>query len=225
VGTHVELADSIRKHLEQDDAIRPYLPYLRDPAEPRDANITEFLQNYSLSSEGLVLKDGLVYVPAADEIKVKILQECHDSKTAGHLGQKNTLERVSRDYYWPRMRQFVNEFVDTYETCARNKVPRHRPQGLLQPLPIPTGAWHSVSMDLIVELPKSNGFDAIFVCVDRLTKMAHFIPTTSGISAEQTASLYIQQVFRLHGLPVDIVSDRGVQFTSRFTRRLLELVI
>jgi hypothetical protein len=121
------------------------------------------------------------------------------------------------------MRQFVNEFVNTCETCARNKVPRHRPQGLLQPLPIPTSAWHSVSMDLIVELPKSNGFDAIFVCVDRLTKMAYFIPTTSGISAEQTAALYIQQVFRLHGLPVDIVSDRGVQFTSRFTRRLLEL--
>jgi hypothetical protein len=73
VGTHVELADSIRKHLEQDDAIRPYLPYLRDPAEPRDADITEFLQNYSLSSEGLVLKDGLIYIPTADEIKVKIL--------------------------------------------------------------------------------------------------------------------------------------------------------
>jgi hypothetical protein len=78
-------------------------------------------------------------------------------------------------------------------------------------------------MDLIVELPSSNGFDAIFVCVDRLTKMAHFMPTHSTITAEQAASLYIQNVFRLHGLPVDIVSDRGQQFTSRFTRRLLEL--
>jgi hypothetical protein len=78
-------------------------------------------------------------------------------------------------------------------------------------------------MDLIVELPPSNGFNSIFVCVDRFTKMAHFIPTNSDVTAEQAASLYLQNVFRLHGLPGDIVSDRGQQFTSRFTRRLLDL--
>jgi hypothetical protein len=78
-------------------------------------------------------------------------------------------------------------------------------------------------MDLIVELPLSDGFDAILVCVDRFTKMAHFIPTNSNVTAEQAAQLYLRNVFRLHGLPSDIVSDRGQQFTSRFTRRLLEL--
>jgi len=63
------------------------------------------------------------------------------------------------------MQQFVNDYVNTCETCARNKVPRYRPHGLLHPLPIPTDVWKSVSMDLIVELPPSGGFDAIFVCV------------------------------------------------------------
>ena len=92
-----------------------------------------------------------------------------------------------------------------------------------QPLPIPSNAWQSVSMNLIMELPKSDTYDTILVSVDCFSKMAHFIPTRSDVTAEQTAALYVKEVFRLHGLPKDIVSDRGQQFTSRFTRRLLEL--
>jgi transposase InsO family protein len=78
-------------------------------------------------------------------------------------------------------------------------------------------------MDLITELPPSETYDAILVCVDRFTKMAHFIPTNSNVTVEQVASLYVKNVFRLHGLPKDIVSDHGQQFTSRFMKRLLEL--
>ena len=79
-------------------------------------------------------------------------------------------------------------------------------------------------MDFIVQLPLSNGYDAIYVCVDRFTKMAHFCPTNSTITAEGTAALYLEHVFKNHGLPDDIVSDRGTQFVSKFTRRLLELL-
>jgi len=78
-------------------------------------------------------------------------------------------------------------------------------------------------MDLITELPPSEMHDVILVCVDRFMKMAHFIPTNSNVTAEEVASLYVKNIFRLHGLPKDIVSDRGQQFTSRFTKRLLEL--
>ena len=78
-------------------------------------------------------------------------------------------------------------------------------------------------MDFIVKLPPSKGFDTIYVCVDRLTKMSHFIATNSSMSAEDTAHLYLQNVVKLHGLPDDIVSDRGTQFTSKFSRRLLKL--
>jgi hypothetical protein len=78
-------------------------------------------------------------------------------------------------------------------------------------------------MDFIVELPESNGFNAILVCVDRFTKMAHFCPTTTNITSEGTADLYLRYVFKLHGLPTDIVSDRGTQFVSRFSKRLYEL--
>jgi len=121
------------------------------------------------------------------------------------------------------MRQYVEDYVKSCDACARNKTPRQRPHGPLHPLQIPSGPWTSVSMDYIVELPQSNGFDAIYVCVDRFTKMAHFIPTTVQVTAEETAKLYLRHVFKHHGLPDNIVSDRGAQFTSQLTKSLLEL--
>jgi hypothetical protein len=78
-------------------------------------------------------------------------------------------------------------------------------------------------MDFIVELPESNGFNAILVCVDRFTKMAHFCPTTTNVTSEDTAALYLRYVFKHHGLPSDIVSDRATQFVSRFSKQLYDL--
>ena len=181
--------------LPADPQIGPYLKHLADDTMPRDDDVAEYLKPFSLHKDGLVLRDGLVYVPDEGNIKLEILKSCHDSKISGHLGQAKTLEIVSRNYFWPRMRQYINEYVQTCDTCARNKTPRHAPYGQLHPLPIPAGPWESVSMDYIVELPMSNGHDAIYVCVDRLTKMAHFCPTTSSVTTEQTAQLYLQKCF------------------------------
>ena len=175
-------------------------------------------------ADGLWIKEGRVYVPADTEIKLRILEAHHDRKTAGHLGQEKTLELITRDYTWPGIREFVNEYIRTCDTCARNKAPRRRRHGQLHPLPIPEGPWKSVSMDFVVQLPPSQGYDAIYVCVDRFTKMAHFVATNSNITAEGTADLYLKNIFKNHGLPEDIVSDRGSQFVAKFTRRLLEIV-
>ena len=170
------------------------LPYLRDPALPRDEETEEALQPLQLDREGTLLWHGLIYVSAVDNLKLVLLKECHDAPTAGHLGQEKTLELLSRNYYWPRMRAFINEYVRTCNTCACNKTSRHAPYSPLQPLPIPPGPLKSVSMDFIMELPLSEGLDAIYVCVDRLTKMAHFIPTKTTITAEGTARLFYQHV-------------------------------
>jgi hypothetical protein len=97
IGTDAELADSIHAHLDQDEFIRLYLPYLQDTMLLWSDDVSVFLEKYALSA------DGLVYVPADNELRVSILRGCHDSRMAGHLGQKNTLEQVSRNYYWPRM--------------------------------------------------------------------------------------------------------------------------
>ena len=105
-------------------------------------------------------------------------------------------------------------------------MPRHKPFGLLHPLPVPTGAWSSLSMDFIVKLPPTpQGLDSILVFVDRFTKMAHFIAyTEEGFDAPELAEVFLRNIVRLHGLPKDIVSDRGSVFTSKFWGAFLNLL-
>lgn len=125
------------------------------------------------------------------------------------------------------MWKLVKEYVDTCDTCSRFKAPRHHPHGLLHPLPVPFKPWSSISMDFIVELPLSQGFDSILVVMDWFTKMAHFIPTTKTITGEGTAKLFLQHIYRYHGLSAaadDIISDRGPQFISSFWQSLFKLL-
>jgi transposase InsO family protein len=102
-------------------------------------------------------------------------------------------------------------------------MPRHHPYGLLHPLPIPTKPWQSISMDFIIDLPLSQGFDTILTVVDRFTKMAHFLPCLKTITSEQIADHVMREVFRHHGLPNNIISDCGPQFISKFWWHLLSL--
>jgi hypothetical protein len=91
---------------------------------------------------------------------------------------------------------------------------------MLRPLTILEGRWENVSMDFMVSLPLSRGFDAIMVVVDRFSKMAYFIPTKESVMAQKTGRLFFTHVFKHHGLPKDIVSDRDPKFTSKFWRAL-----
>jgi hypothetical protein len=172
--------------------------------------------------DGLIFFQGLIFVPPDDEIRREILSLCHDDPRAGHFGIHKTYELVVRTYYWHGLRTYVKDFVNSCDNCQRNKQNRHKPYGLLQPLPIPQAPWSSISMDFITQLPVSNGYTSIFVVVDRLTKMAHFIPTHDEIDAEGTVALFMNRIVTLHGLPDDIVSDRGSVFTAQFTRAFME---
>ncbi|SAL94810.1 hypothetical protein, partial, partial [Absidia glauca] len=155
-----------------------------------------------------------IYVP--EDLRASILKSRHDSKLAGHFGISRTSQLVRRDYWWPKLRRYITDYIKTCETCARTKTSHATKAGLLQPLTIPENPWKSISMDFITDLPVSNNADSILVIVDRLTKMGHFIPCNKTINAEQTATQYIKHIVRLHGVPQDIVSDRGTQFTSKF---------
>ena len=116
-----------------------------------------------------------LYIPKGPT-RLRVLQSRHDFPAAGHFGYNKTLELISRDFWWPQMWKDVKDFVLSCDICSRSKNPQHRPYGLLQPLPIPCRPWSSVSMDFITDLPSLNSFDSIFVVVERLTKMAHFVP-------------------------------------------------
>ncbi|PRP78085.1 hypothetical protein PROFUN_13894 [Planoprotostelium fungivorum] len=125
-------------------------------------------------------------------------------------------EEQLRDYWWPKMYHTIESYVKSCDTCQRAKHSRKKQSGLLQPLEVPSDRWTSVTIDFMVELPECQGFNAIMVVVDRFTKMSHFIPCKNTITSEEAAWLYIDRVFRLHGIPEKIVSDRGTQFTAEF---------
>lgn len=118
----------------------------------------------------------------------------------------------------------VKECFLSCDICLRPKNPRHRPYGLLQLLPIPRRPWSSICMDFITDLPPSNSFDSIFVVVDWLTKMAHFVPCKKTSSSKDTTRFFFYNVYCYHGLPDDIESGRGTQFVSKFWRSLFEIL-
>ena len=151
-----------------------------------------------------------------------LLRAFHDLPIAGHSGYFKTYKLV-QERTWKVLKTDVLQYVRECSVCQQNKQEHTYPAGLLQPLPIPDKKWECLSMDFITGLPKAQGKDCIYVVVDRLTKYAHFFPITTTFTASQTAELFFREVFRLHGLPQTIVSDRDSRFMSNFWQELFRL--
>ena len=132
-------------------------------------------------------------------VRADILRESHDSKAAGHPGERRTFARVATSFYWLGMRTDVRRYVAACQIFQATKYITDKPSGLIQPLPIPESVWSSASMDFIVGLPPSHGYTAIMVVVDRLSKYAHFGALPTGFDAPKVAKLFINTVVKLHG--------------------------
>jgi len=122
------------------------------------------------------------------------------------------------------MSRYIGQYVSTCDLCIRTKLIRQALIGELHPLQIPDSRWDMLSVDFVVELPFSSGHDAVMTVVDSVSKRAHFIPTHTTMTAEGAARLFLHQVWKLHGLPKCIISDRRPQFVARFTRELYRLL-
>ncbi|KAH0603205.1 uncharacterized protein H6S33_008209 [Morchella sextelata] len=170
--------------------------------------------------EGRLLYRGSIYVPDYDPLKLRILQLYHEAASAGHPGCEKIFELISRDYYWPLMRNYIARYVQNCHTGQRSKPNTHGKLGVLRPLPIPEQPWEEVSMDFVTGLPESEGHDAIVVVVDRLTKMRHLLPYNTTVNSEDVAQQYLRNIWKLHGLPTHVTSDRGTQFTAKFWKAL-----
>jgi hypothetical protein len=117
------------------------------------------------------------------------------------------------------------EYVALFDTSQRVKVEHQRPAGLLQPMKILEWKWEEIGMDFIVGLPRIQaGYDLIWVIVDRLTQVAHFIPVKTTYSTAKLVELYMSKIMCLHGVPKKIMSDRASQFTSKFWEKLHESI-
>jgi len=110
---------------------------------------------------------------------------------------------------------FVKKYVTGCNMCQQMKNHPQQPFGPLVPNKVPNGPWEIISTDLITQLPESNGYNAICVIVNRLTKRAHFIPINNWFSFKDMVQLLYDKVYLLHGLPLQIISDRGVQYLAK----------
>ncbi|KAG5727057.1 hypothetical protein E4T56_gene20306 [Termitomyces sp. T112] len=168
----------------------------------------------------LLLWSGQIYAPDHKSIRLNILWQHHDHKLQGHSGICKTLQLISQTYFWPGMKKDITQYIRACEPCLQAKVPHYRPHGLLKPLPIGHHPWSSLSMDHIVELPDSKGFNVILIVVCHLAKQALFIPCHTTNNAPEFAKLFLEHVFSKHGLPDNIVSDCRPLFVSHFWQSL-----
>jgi len=168
--------------------------------------------NYAIKEDILTWK-GRIYVPKG--MKKKVMKSEHDSKVAGHFGRDRTMELITRNFYWPKMEDDVRQYCNECDNCQRTKAPRHAKHGLLHPLELPSKPWTHISTDFITDLPESLGYTKILVVVDRFTKMAHFIPLSTKDSPT-VAKAYLENVWKYHGFPEDVVSDRDGTFTGQY---------
>ncbi|KAK3525834.1 hypothetical protein QTP70_010905 [Hemibagrus guttatus] len=144
----------------------------------------------------------------------------HEAPSLGHPGTHRSTQLVSRRFWWPSLGPDVEDFVRQCATCAQARTSCQHPEGLLEPLPVPRRPWSHLSVDFLTDLPDSGGFTAIMVVVDRFSKGCKLVPLKGLPTAMQTVDAMFAHVFRNFGLPEDIVSDRGPQFTSRVWRAL-----
>ena len=181
----------------------------------------------------LKLKNGLYYnqqdkivVPADVELRKHILAQYHDHEISGHRGIKRTKEAISRTFAWAGLSADVAQYVNSCDQCQRNKASTSKPGGKLQSLEVPERPWSSVSLDFMGPLPETkNGYNAILVFVDRLTKLTYLCATSMTCKAEDVAKYYINRVFANgHGVPDQFVSDRDGRFTSEYWQEFTKIL-
>jgi hypothetical protein len=182
------------------------------PIEYRDLRVS--MADLSIGLDNALLYRNRRWVPDSEPLQTSLVQQLHDSVLTGHPGKEGLIAILRRRYHWPYMTLTVRQFVRNCMSCGRNTVWRNRTQGLLQPLPIPDRVWSEISMDYIVDLPRTkSGKRHILVITDRLGKGPMFIPC-KNLEGKTLARKFIKHYLPHHSLPRAITSDRGDQFVK-----------
>jgi hypothetical protein len=198
------------------------------------------IQDNPRSYRNFEVSDGLVFLNLSDRkmlcipnltfqgrsIREIVISEAHS--VLAHLGARKTLDYLCDLVWWKDMVDDTKSFCETCETCMRTKPSNQKPYGLLNSLLPPSLPWDSIGVDFVGPLPESKNRDGVFnsiaVVIDLLTGMVHLIPSRINYTARQMAELMFEHIYKLHGLPKSIVSDRDVLFTSTFWKRLHGLI-
>ena len=205
------LEQEIRTHQTQDEKLQEIHEQIKLGKAP----------HFREDEQGTLWYKNRICVPDVKHLRDLILSEAHFTAYSIHPGATKMYYDLKGRFWWYGMKRAIAEYVAVCDTCSQVKAEHQRPAGLLQPLKVPEWKWEEITMDFIVGLPRTQrGHDFIWVIVDRLTKVAHFIPVNIIYSGAKLAELYISRIVCLHGVPKKIISDRGSQFTSRFWEKL-----
>ncbi|GJS80817.1 putative reverse transcriptase domain-containing protein [Tanacetum coccineum] len=172
-------------------------------------------------ADGTMCLNGRSWLPCYGDLRTVIMHESHKSKYSIHSGSDKMYQDMKRLYWWPNMKANIATYVSKCLTCAKVKAEHQRPSGLLVQPEIPQWKWDNITMDFVTKLPKSSqGYDTIWVIVDRLTKSAIFMSMRETDPIDKLARMYLKEVVMKHRIPVSIICDRDPRFASNFWRSL-----
>ena len=213
-GPEVDIVEKIKKARSKNEDV------VRVVEEMKEAGVKELQRNKWQIEGELVLKEGKVYVLKNEELRAEVIQLHHDIPAVGHGGRWKTVELVMRNYWWPGVTRNIGKYVEGYDLCQRMKNRTEELAGKLKLSEVSKKPWSHITVDFITKLPVVAGKDVILVVCDQLSKMTHFVATTKGTSAERLTRLFQNNIWKLHGLPESMMSDRGPQFVAELTKEL-----
>ena len=210
--TTIKVSEKILSQLKYDYESDPFLKeHFKDPKEPysKMGNRTYFEKRLCIPRWSL---------------REMVLHDNHESLIGGHRAFQKTLRLLKRHYHLPTVKSDAKRYIRSCHKFQEAKSDRQSKIGYHQPFPPPTRKWEVISMEFMFDLPKSNGLTGIMVIVDKLSKRTHFIPVNSTGNAKDIAEIFYREIFKHHGLPWKIISDRDTRFTGTFWKELVMLL-
>jgi hypothetical protein len=159
--------------------------------------------------DGLLLYRNRLVAPDVDNLRTQLIQEAHCQVSTAHPGRNKTIKPLTDRCFWKGLPATVERFIRNCHACRRASVPRDKTPGLLHSLPVPDHSWQHIAMDFKTFPNDRHGYDCVYVVINRMCKQTFTIPCYQTVSAKDMARLYIDNVYRVHGAPESIVSDRG----------------
>jgi hypothetical protein len=157
------------------------------------------------------------------DLQQQLLAAYHSLAVGGHSGVPVTYRRLEKIFAWKDMKMAVHDFVKSCLTCQQAKPDKAKSSGLLQPVSVPQQAWHAITMDFVEGLPPTAQANCILVVVDKFTNYSHFIALKHPFTAAGVAKVFLENIYKLHGMPTVIISDRDKIFTSNLWKDLFAL--
>ncbi len=233
--TEIVPAEDLKKRIldgyERDPDLKPIYVSLRDGIAP-PKKIAHYAKHFKLDNGYMLYtavldnEDGYrICIPQFDQLRSELISNVHDNPSGAHFGTLRCTEVLQRQFYWPKMMKQVHKFVATCHACQKSKPVTTLTQGLLKPLDVPGERFSEITMDFLTGIPETEqGYNMVFVIVDRLSKRARFIPCSKHLTGEDAAKLFLQHYFVNFGLPKKIYSDKDVRFMGSFWKTIWHIL-